>query len=152
MVRKMPAIGKMADSDTPWTISKTRGSKLSGLVPTCAAISPTWVFTASNRPERLDMIAPAKIPLIQSAIALSTFSKGCHPLSGEMIDKGFQQVEQENNVGENFHKDLPFHTKVQRIAASNRPGHPVIFAACRGGADAGITGDAAVCNFFCLCS
>lgn len=54
------------------------------------------------------MIAPAKIPLIQSAIALSTVSKGRRPLSGEVIDKGFQQVEQKNNVGENFHRDLPF--------------------------------------------
>ena len=64
----------------------------------------------------------------------------------EMVDKTLEQVENKNDVGENFHRDLPFHTKVQRIAASNRPEHPVIFAACRGGADAGI-GKIAVCIF-----
>ena len=127
-------------------MAKTRGSKLSGLVPTCAAISPTWVFTASNRPERLDMIAPARIPLIQSAIALSTVSKGFHPPLEEMVDEALEQVENKNDVGKNFHRDLPFHIKVQRIAASNRPEHSVFFAACRGGADAGVIGEVAVCN------
>ena len=63
-----------------------------------------------------------------------------------MIDEALEQVENKNDVGENFHRDLPFHTKVQRIAASNRPGHSVIFAACRGGADTGVIGEVAVCN------
>ena len=88
-------------------MAKTRGSKLSGLVPTCAAISPTWVLTASNRPERFDMIAPVKIPLIQSAIALSTVSKGRHLPLEEMVDKGLEQVEYENDVGKNFHNKSP---------------------------------------------
>ncbi len=62
-----------------------------------------------------------------------------------MIDEALEQVENKNDVGKNFHRDLPFYNKVQRIAASNRPGHPVFFAACRGGADAGTMGEAAVC-------
>ena len=62
-----------------------------------------------------------------------------------MVDKTLEQVENKNDVGENFHRDLPFYNRVQRIAASNRPEHSVFFAACRGGADAGVIGDKAVC-------
>ena len=74
------------------------------------------------------------------------FQRVSPPLSEEMVDEALEQVENKNDVGENFHRDLPFYHKVQRIAASNRPEHPVIFAACRGGADAGI-GKIAVCIF-----
>ena len=73
------------------------------------------------------------------------FQKVSPPLSEEMVDKTLEQVENKNDVGENFHRDLPFYNRVQRIAASNRPEHPVIFAACRGGADAGVIGEVAVC-------
>ena len=54
------------------------------------------------------MIAPAKIPLIQSAIALSTVSKGRHLPLEEMVDKGLEHIQQEDNVGENFHSVRPF--------------------------------------------
>src|SRR5699024_561688 len=123
-------MGRIAELDTPRIISNTRGSKSAGLVPTCVAISPTCSFTESNRPERLDIIAPAKIPLIQSAIALSTVSKGCHLPLEEMVDKGLEHIEQEDNVGENFHRVHPFYyNKVRRKPYRNRPGH--LFLGCR---------------------
>ena len=45
-------------------MANTRGSKLDGLVPTCCAMLPTWVFTSSNRPERLDMMVLDDLNLI----------------------------------------------------------------------------------------
>ena len=90
-------------------IAKTRGSKLDGLVPTCCAMLPTWVFTSSNRPLRLDMIAAVSSDLIQSEIALRTVSTQRHHPSGKMIDQGLEQVEQKDNVRQKLHKNrLPF--------------------------------------------
>lgn len=39
-----------------------------GVVPTCVAISPTSVFTLSNKPERFDKIPSVKMPRNQSSI------------------------------------------------------------------------------------
>ena len=84
-------------------MANTRGSKLDGLVPTCCAMLPTWVFTSSNRPERLDMIAAVSSDLIQSEIALRTVSTQRHHPSRKMVDKGLEQVEQKNKVSQNLH-------------------------------------------------
>ena len=84
-------------------MANTRGSKLDGLVPTCCAMLPTWVFTSSNKPERLDMIAAVSSDLIQSEIALRTVSTQRHHLSRKMVDKGLEQVEQKNKVSQNLH-------------------------------------------------
>ena len=48
------------------------------------------------------------MPLIQSAMALRTVS--IHSLSlAEVIDKGFEKVQEKNNVGQKLHKrTLPF--------------------------------------------
>ncbi|WP_242975296.1 hypothetical protein [Faecalibacterium langellae] len=90
-------------------MAKTLGSKLDGLVPTCCAMLPTWVFTSSNKPERLDMIAAVSSDLIQSEIALRTVSTQCHHPSRKMIDQGLEQVEQKDNVRQKLHKNrLPF--------------------------------------------
>ena len=76
------------------------------------------------------MIAPAKIPLIQSAIALSTVSKGRHLPLEEMVDKGLEHIQQEDNVGENFHSVRPFfYNKVRWEPFRNHPGH--LFLGCR---------------------
>ena len=84
-------------------MAKTLGSKLDGLEPTCCAMLPTWVFTSSNKPERLDMIAAVSSDLIQSEIALRTVSTQRHHLSRKMVDKGLEQVEQKNKVSQNLH-------------------------------------------------
>ena len=95
------------------------------------------------------MIAPAKIPLIQSAIALSTVSKGRHLPLEEMVDKGLEHIQQEDNVGENFHSVRPFfYNKVRWEPFRNHPGHLFFDAACRGGADAGMIGDTVICIFY----
>ena len=84
-------------------MAKTLGSKLDGLVPTCCAMLPTWVFTSSNKPERLDMIAAVSSDLIQSEIALRTVSTQRHHPSRKMVDKGLERVEQKNKVSQNLH-------------------------------------------------
>ena len=89
-------------------MANTLGSKLDGLVPTCWAMLPTWVFTSSNRPERLDMIAAVSSDLIQSEIALRTVSIQS-PSLAEVVDEGLEQVKQKNKVSQNLHKNrLPF--------------------------------------------
>ena len=88
-------------------IAKTRGSKLEGLVPTCWAILPTWVFTSSNSPLRLDIMPAVRMPLIQSAMALRTVSIQS-PSLAEVVDKGLEKVQEENNVGQKLHKTPPF--------------------------------------------
>lgn len=89
-------------------IAKTRGSKLDGLVPTCWAMLPTWVFTSSNRPERLDIIAAVSSDLIQSEIALRTVSIQS-PSLAEVVDKGLEKVQEKNNVGQKLHNSTAFH-------------------------------------------
>ena len=56
----------MTDSETFRIREKTPGEKLAGEVPTCVAISPTWSFTESNKPDRLFMIPEMSISLSQS--------------------------------------------------------------------------------------
>ena len=51
--------------------AKSQGMKqlmAGGGVPTCVAISPTSVFTLSNKPERFDKIPSVKMPRNQSSI------------------------------------------------------------------------------------
>ena len=102
-VKITPAMGSTTFRERASIIAKTRGSKLDGLVPTCWAILPTWVFTSSNRPLRLDMIAAVSSDFIQSEIALRTVSTQRHHLSRKMVDKGLEQVEQKNKVSQNLH-------------------------------------------------
>ena len=89
-------------------IAKTRGSKLEGLVPTCCAMLPTCVFTSSNRPERLDIMPAVRMPLIQSAMALRTVSIQQSPSLAEVVDKGLEEIQEKNNVGQKLHKTPPF--------------------------------------------
>ena len=56
-----------------------------------------------KRPLRLDMIAAVSKDLIQSEIALRTVSIQS-PSLAEMVDKGLEQVEQKNKVGQKLHK------------------------------------------------
>ena len=104
----MPAMGSTTFRDRASIIAKTRGSKLDGLVPTCCAMPPTWVFTSSNKPERLDMIAAVSSDFIQSEIALRTVSIQQSPSLAEVVDKGLEEVQEKNNVGQKLHKAPPF--------------------------------------------
>ena len=79
MVRKMPAIGRITDSDTSWTISKTRGENSAGVKLTCSLISPTCLLTLSNIPDRLPITPPTSISLSHSVIFWSTLSTGQPP-------------------------------------------------------------------------
>ena len=84
-------------------MANTLGSKADGLVPTCCAMFPTCVFTSSNSPERFDRMPAVRMPLIQSAMALRTVSIQS-PSLAEVVDKGLEQVEQKNKVGQKLHK------------------------------------------------
>ena len=101
-------MGNTTFRDNASTIAKTRGSKLEGLVPTCCAMFPTCVFTSSNRPLRFDMMPAVRMPLIQSAMALRTVSIQQSPSLAEVVDKGLEKVQEENNVGQKLHKTPPF--------------------------------------------
>ena len=100
-------MGNTTFRDNASIIAKTRGSKLEGLVPTCWAMFPTFVFTSSNRPERFDIMPAVRMPLIQSAMALRTVSIQS-PSLAEMVDKGLEKVQEKNNVGQKLHKTPPF--------------------------------------------
>ena len=104
----MPAIGSTTFRERASIIAKTRGSKLEGLVPTCCAMLPTCVFTSSNRPERLDIMPAVRMPLIQSAMALRTVSIQQSPSLAEVVDKGLEEIQEKNNVGQKLHKAPPF--------------------------------------------
>ena len=101
-------MGNTTFRDNASTIAKTRGSKLEGLVPTCCAMFPTCVFTSSNRPLRFDMMPAVRMPLIQSAMALRTVSIQS-PSLAEVVDKGLEEVQEENNVGQKLHNSTAFH-------------------------------------------
>ena len=53
------------------------------------------------------MIAAVSSDLIQSEIALRTVSIQS-PSLAEVVDKGFEKVQEENNVGQKLHKTPPF--------------------------------------------
>ena len=89
---------------------------LEGLVPTCCAMLPTWVFTSSNKPERLDIMPAVRMPLIQSAMALRTVSIQS-PSLAEMVDKGLEEIQKKNNVGQKLHNSTAFHGWVDKNAA-----------------------------------
>ncbi|RGB85043.1 hypothetical protein DWZ46_14175 [Faecalibacterium prausnitzii] len=48
-----------------------------------------------------------RMPLIQSAMALRTVSIQS-PSLAEVVDKGLEKVQEENNVGQKLHKTPPF--------------------------------------------
>ena len=48
-----------------------------------------------------------RMPLIQSAMALRTVSIQS-PSLAEMVDKGLEEVQEKNNVGQKLHKTPPF--------------------------------------------
>ena len=77
------------------------------LFRSCCAMLPTCVFTSSNRPERLDIMPAVRMPLIQSAMALRTVSIQS-PSLAEMVDKGLEEIQEKNNVGQKLHKTPPF--------------------------------------------
>ena len=93
-------------------MANTRGSKLDGLVPTCWAMLPTCVFTSSNSPLRFDMMPAVRMPLIQSAMALRTVSIQS-PSLAEMVDKGLEEIQEKNNVGQKLHNSTAFHGWVE---------------------------------------
>ena len=96
-------MGSTTFRDSDSIMANTRGSKLEGLVPTCCAMLPTWVFTSSNKPERLDIMPAVRMPLIQSAMALRTVSIQS-PSLAEMVDKGLEEIQEKNNVGQKLHR------------------------------------------------
>ena len=49
-----------------------------------------------------------RMPLIQSAMALRTVSIQQSPSLAEVVDKGLEKVQEENNVGQKLHKTPPF--------------------------------------------
>ena len=107
-MRIMPAIGRTTFRESDSIIAKTRGSKADGRVPTCCAMSPTCSFTASNSPDRFDMMPAVRIPFIQSAMALRTVSIQQSPSLAEVVDKGLEEIQEKNNVGQKLHKTPPF--------------------------------------------
>ena len=104
----MPAMGSTTFRDRASIMANTLGSKLEGLVPTCWAMLPTWVFTSSNSPLRLDIMPAVRMPLIQSAMALRTVSIQQSPSLAEVVDEGLEKVQEKNNVGQKLHKAPPF--------------------------------------------
>ena len=48
-----------------------------------------------------------RMPLIQSAMALRTVSIQS-PSLAEMVDKGLEEIQEKNNVGQKLHKTPPF--------------------------------------------
>lgn len=55
------------------------------------------------------MMPAVRMPLIQSAMALRTVSIQQSPSLAEVVDKGLEKVQEENNVGQKLHKrTLPF--------------------------------------------
>lgn len=54
-----------------------------------------------------DMMPAVRMPLIQSAMALRTVSIQS-PSLAEVVDKGLEKVQEENNVGQKLHKIPPF--------------------------------------------
>ena len=75
-VRIKPAIGIITDSEMFRTMAKTPGEKFAGVMPTEVAISPTWLLTDSNIPDRFPIIAETSISFSQSVICWSMLSKG----------------------------------------------------------------------------
>ena len=89
-------------------MANTLGSKLEGLVPTCCEMLPTCAFTSSNRPDKFDIMPAVRMPLIQSAMALRTVSIQQSPSLAEVVDKGLEEIQEKNNVGQKLHKTPPF--------------------------------------------
>lgn len=71
-----PAIGIITDSEMLRTMAKTPGEKFAGVMPTEVAISPTWLLTDSNIPDRFPMMPETSISFSQSVICWSMLSKG----------------------------------------------------------------------------
>ena len=82
-----------------------------------AACASTWVFTSSNRPERFDIMPAVRMPLIQSAMALRTVSIQQSPSLAEVVDKGLEEIQEKNNVGQKLHNSTAFHGWVDKNAA-----------------------------------
>ena len=54
------------------------------------------------------MIAAVSSDLIQSAMALRTVSIQQSPSLAEVVDKGLEEIQEKNNVGQKLHKTPPF--------------------------------------------
>jgi hypothetical protein len=54
-----------------------------------------------------------RMPLIQSAMALRIQS----PSLAEMVDKGLEEIQEKNNVGQKLHNSTAFHGWVDKNAA-----------------------------------
>ena len=67
-VRMMPAIGTMTVSDRLRIMLKMPPFQPEGVMPTSPAISPTFAFTVSKVPERLEMMPSISTSLNHSWI------------------------------------------------------------------------------------
>ena len=63
------AVGRMTVSESCRIMEKTPAFHAAGVVPTCAAISPTCSFTLVKSPPRFPMIPSTNSPLSHSVIA-----------------------------------------------------------------------------------
>ena len=63
------------------------------------------------------MIAAVSSDLIQSEIALRTVSTQRHHPSRKMVDKGLEEIQEKNNVGQKLHNSTAFQGWVDKNAA-----------------------------------
>ena len=74
-----PAMGTITFSDRFCIILKMFAFHPCGVLPTSAAMVPTFSFTSPNIVDRLPFIAPIRISFIHSLIASSMLSIGYPP-------------------------------------------------------------------------
>ena len=94
-------------------MAKTPGEKFAGVMPTEVAISPTWLLTDSNIPDRFPMMAETSISFSQSVICWSMLSKGdyllFYGLTKETGKQGYKGGSDESDTAashELFHPQL----------------------------------------------
>ena len=59
------------------------------------------------------MMPAVRMPLIQSAMALRTVSIQQSPSLAEVVDKGLEEIQEKNNVGQKLHNSTAFHGWVE---------------------------------------
>ena len=75
-----PAIGTITFSDNVLIMENTFAFHACGVLPTSAAIVPTFSFTSPNIDDRLPFMAPIRISFIHSLIASSMLCISLYPL------------------------------------------------------------------------
>ena len=74
-----PAIGTITFSDNVLIMENTFAFHACGVLPTSAAIVPTFSFTSPNIDDRLPFMAPIRISFIHSLIASSMLCISLYP-------------------------------------------------------------------------